>query len=334
MSKAPDTKSHDVPSKDARPKIGIRDVSAVSAMLLMFVAAQLLAVLLTRPLFEAGVRGFEDPEDPFNVVYFIGIILVFTAILLFIVKRGGQRVIQWIILTSVGLTLLYVMYPLLMQIPGFEAVGGFDAQTLAAIGISLPFAAALTWLLYKFPEWYIVDLVGVLVAAGGIAIFGTSFTPPIYALALLGTAIYDYLSVYRTKHMLSLADTVLNYKLPIMLVVPKHLDYSFLDETGTLRKEADAPAQATPPRPRKQRDAMFLGLGDVVIPGIFVITALQLSGLAAAGAMLGTLAGFLFLMFFVLRGQAHAGLPSLNTGAFLGFLAGHYIHAGTFVFWA
>lgn len=332
MSETDATESHAPPSES--PPIGIREVSAVAGMLLMFVAAQLLAVLLTRPLYEAGVRGFEDPEDPMNVVYFIGIILVFTAVLLFIVKRGGQRVIQWIILTSVGLTLLYVMYPLLMQIPGFERVGNLDAQTLTAIGISLPFAAALTWLLYKFPEWYIVDIVGVLVAAGGIAIFGTSFTAPIYALALLGTAIYDYVSVYRTKHMLSLADTVLNYKLPIMLVVPKHLDYSFLEETGNIRAQAEGKVSQAPQKgPRKQRDAMFLGLGDVVIPSIFVITALGVSGLAAAGAMLGTLAGFLFLMFFVLKGRAHAGLPSLNTGCFLGFLVGFYIDHGTIVFW-
>ncbi|MBI2078654.1 MAG: hypothetical protein HYT80_09855 [Euryarchaeota archaeon] len=327
------------PAPEAYP-VGLRELGAVSAMLLMFVASQLLAVLLVQPFTSAGVKGFEDPEDFTNGLWLIGTILLFTAIILFIAKMKREKFIQWIILGAVGMTLLYVFFPLLMHVPGFTRVGSFDEQVLAAIAIGLVPSVLLTWLLVKFPEWYVVDVVGVLVAAGGIAIFGTSFTPVTYLVVLFGTAIYDYISVYKTKHMLSLADSVLNYHLPIMLVVPKHLDYSFLQETGGLRKEADAPPSASVDTPaptvktKPRRDAMFLGLGDIVIPSIFALTALQVSGLAAAGAMLGTIAGFLFLMSFVLRGRPQAGLPSLNGGALLGFLVGFYVDKSTFVFWA
>ena len=338
------------PNVDAFP-IGIREIVAVAAMLLMFVAAQVLSLLLLRPFTSAGVQGFEDPEDPLNAVWLIGIILVFTALILWIARKKRERVIQWIILGSVGLTLIYVFFPLLLQIPGFERLHADpNIRYVAAILISIPPAVILTILLYKFPEWYIVDVVGVLVAAGSIAIFGGSFTPQIYVFVLLGLAIYDYVSVYKTKHMLSLADSVLNYHLPIMLVVPKHLDYSFLEESTSLRKEADepvvtpaatvaasdsptkAPIAVTVPK-RKPRDAMFLGLGDVVIPSIFSLTALQVSTLAAATSMMGVIAGFLFLMTFVLRGKPQAGLPALNGGAFLGFLAGFYADKGTLIFW-
>ena len=327
--------------------IGLRELGAVSAMLLMFVASQLLAVLLVQPFTSAGVKGYEDPTDWTNGLWLIGTILVFTAVILFIARLKREKFIQWIILGAVGMTLLYVFFPLLMQVPGFDRVGSFDAQVLVSIAISFPPAVFLTYLLYKFPEWYVVDVVGILVAAGGIAIFGTSFTPLTYLVVLVGTAIYDYISVYKTKHMLSLADSVLNYHLPIMLVVPKHLDYSFLQESGQLRKEADAPVapaaadasapSATTVKAKPRRDAMFLGLGDIVIPGIFALTALQpgpgQSGFAAGGAMLGTIAGFLVLMSFVLRGRPQAGLPALNGGALVGFVLGFYWEKGTFVFW-
>jgi presenilin-like A22 family membrane protease len=328
--------------------VGAREIVAVAAMLLMFVAAQVLSLLLLRPFTSAGVQGFEDPEDPLNAVWLIGIILVFTALILWIARKKRERIIQWIILASVGLTLIYVFFPLLLQLPGFERIHPDpNYRYIGSILISIPPAIVLTILLYKFPEWYIVDVVGVLVAAGSIAIFGSSFTPQIYVFVLLGLAVYDYVSVYKTKHMLSLADSVLNYHLPIMLVVPKHLDYSFLDESTNLRKEADDPVvtpaatvasesprsiAVTMPR-KKPRDAMFLGLGDVVIPSIFALTALQVSTLAAAASMMGVIAGFLFLMTFVLRGKPQAGLPALNGGAFLGFLIGFYADKGTIVFW-
>lgn len=332
----------------ARPEplpITMREIGAVAAMLVMFVAAQALSLLLLRPFTVAGVKGFEDPEDWTNGLWLIAIILGFTAVILWIARKRRERIIQGIILGAVGLVLVYVFFPLLLQVPGFDAIGSPNTVYVASILISVPPAVVLTVLLYKYPEWYVVDLVGILVAAGSIAIFGTSFTPVTYLVVLVGTAVYDYVSVYKTKHMLSLADSVLNYHLPIMLVVPKHLDYSFLQETSTLRQDAEVPVARSPAESppteaapaaakKKPRDAMFLGLGDVVIPSIFALTALPLSGLGAAGAMMGVLAGFLFLMTFVLRGKPQAGLPALNTGAFLGFLVGFYADRGTLVFWA
>ncbi|MFC6730822.1 presenilin family intramembrane aspartyl protease, partial [Natronoarchaeum mannanilyticum] len=85
------------------------------------------------------------------------------------------------------------------------------------------------------------------------------------------------------------------------------------------------------------RDALYIGLGDAVMPTILVASAAafvpvdaapQLSipvvtmNLPALTAMLGTLAGLLILLRMVLKGRAHAGLPLLNGGAILGYLVG------------
>ena len=54
---------------------------------------------------------------------------------------------------------------------------------------------------------------------------------------------------------------------------------------------------------------------------------------AALGAALGTLAGYGFLMIFVLRGNPQAGLPLLNGGAIVGFLVGVWASTGSLRFW-
>jgi presenilin-like A22 family membrane protease len=190
---------------------------------------------------------------------------------------------------------------------------------------SVAAAAALTLLLYKYPGWWLVDAVGILVSAGAIAIFGISFGILPALILLVALALYDSVSVYRTKHMISLADNVMQLRLPIMLIVPKHRGYSFLEESTHLKDDLAK---------GKKRDAMFMGLGDVVIPSILAVVAFH-KGLdfATVGALAGTLLGFVFLMMMVLKGKAHAGLPSLNGGAILGFFLGFYADTQTFAFW-
>ncbi len=85
---------------------------------------------------------------------------------------------------------------------------------------------------------------------------------------------------------------------------------------------------------------MFMGLGDIIIPGILVVSAfanleplvtilgLGTNLLVALATLLGTLLGFTLLMRFVLSGRPQAGLPLLNTGAILAYLASYYLLYG------
>jgi presenilin-like A22 family membrane protease len=180
----------------------------------------------------------------------------------------------------------------------------------------------LTIFLFKHPEWYLIDIVGIVVAGGVTALLGISIglLPIIVLLVVL--AIYDAISVYKTKHMVSLADKVMEFKLPILLVIPKKRGYSFIEQKG-LKKQLDE---------GEEREAMFIGLGDIIIPGALVISAFHflptiysVAGigtnlLVALFTLVGILVGFSALMRYVLSGNPQAGLPLLNTGAILGFL--------------
>jgi presenilin-like A22 family membrane protease len=83
---------------------------------------------------------------------------------------------------------------------------------------------------------------------------------------------------------------------------------------------------------------MFMGLGDLVMPTILVVSALQFSqpgwnGLPSIGAAIGTLVGYAVLMGYVLKGRPQAGLPLLNGGSLVGFLTGVYAATGSLRFW-
>ncbi|MEE3029925.1 MAG: presenilin family intramembrane aspartyl protease, partial [Candidatus Thermoplasmatota archaeon] len=91
---------------------------------------------------------------------------------------------------------------------------------------------------------------------------------------------------------------------------------------------------------RKTADAMFMGLGDVIFPGILVISAMTwlpdevgFAGLhgptaVAFGTLIGGLAGYIVLMTQVARGKPQAGLPLLNGGSILGYLISTIIVLG------
>jgi presenilin-like A22 family membrane protease len=123
-------------------------------------------------------------------------------------------------------------------------------------------------------------------------------------------AIYDAISVYKTKHMITIVNAGMDSKLPLMLIAPNNLNYSFI-KSG-FKKEGN-------------NEAFFLGVGDIVEPTILVVSAhiFLHNAYPVIGAMVGTLLGCIIMFTVTTKGSsAQAGLPFLNLGAILGFFAG------------
>lgn len=313
----------ETPSDAPAPMDLRRDGPALAGMGALFLLSILLAMAFSFTFLDQNVRAFEDPESLANPLIYLAIVVAFTLVILAIVKWGKRVIIRYIILGSVLMTIYYVVAPLMSTVTTGLGEPPLGIGVAGVVGVAA--AVALTVLLYKFPEWYVVDLVGVMVAAGAAGIFGISFGLLPSLLLLVAFAVYDAIAVYRTKHMLDLADSVLELRLPIMFVVPKTRGYSFLEETRKVRHPG-------PEDTVEKREAMFMGLGDAVIPGVLVVSALtfldpgigafglQGSLLVSLATLVGSFAGFCALMYFVMKGNPHAGLPLLNGGAILGFL--------------
>lgn len=287
-----------------------KNLAPLIAMPLLLLAVEIGAVLLSLPVQASGIVAFENPEDLANPVWFIGILLIFTAFLLLLIKYDMKRVIAAVIGISIFLTFCYIFAAIT-----FAAMG----ETDPAMVIAFILAILATILLYKFPEWYVIDGLGILIGAGVAAIFGASLEilPVLVLLILL--AAYDAISVYKTKHMITLAEGVIDQKTPILFVIPKRKDYSFIREG--IGKLADG----------GERAAFIIGMGDMIMPAILVVSAnvflkgSRLGGLInlpALGAILGSVAGLMVLLYFVMSGKPQAGLPPICGGTILGFLMG------------
>jgi presenilin-like A22 family membrane protease len=311
-----------------------RVLAAVGTTVLLFLGVQLGALALIEPFHESGRQAVENPEDPTNSVLYFGVMLVGTGLML----AAFRYDLDWLIrLLIVGVSVLISWYVFVELVPpAVEPVVPSGAGNALAVVAALGVGGALLW----YPEWYVIDGAGVVMGAGAAALFGISFglLPALLLLAVL--AVYDAVSVYGTEHMLDLAEGVMDLKIPVVLVVPTTLTYSYLAAGSTDevleddREEAPDDGEGDGAATALDRDALFIGLGDAVIPSILVASAayflevgtLPVPGIAlnlpALGALVGTLAGLLVLMYMVLKGRPHAGLPLLNGGAIGGYLLG------------
>ena len=331
----------------------------------IFVLVQLGALALVGPFESAGYQTVEDPDNPVNSLVYVVAILVMTAVMLAVITFGLAWILRALMVFAgayISLFVLRIVVPPVVTVP----VGGFGINVLAWLA-----AAGLGVALWVHPEWYVVDAAGVVMGAAAAGLFGITFglLPALILLVVL--AVYDAISVYGTEHMLTLASGVMDLKVPIVLVVPLSLSYSYLDaempdpvggeaadggesgehaddgddgdeETGDDEETDATGAEAADTETAEgeadplDRNALFIGLGDAVIPTVLVasaaffapqsVPAVDLLGfpvaLPAVTAMVGTHLGLVVLLWMVLRGRAHAGLPLLNGGTIAGYLVG------------
>ncbi|WP_435094133.1 presenilin family intramembrane aspartyl protease PSH [Halorubrum sp. N11] len=319
-----------------------REYRGVAFVVGLFLVVQLGALALVPEFAESGYQAVENPENPTNSLVYIAAIIAMTGLMLAAFRYDLDQGIRLLIVGVSAWLSWYVFSALVSPLAA--------AVPAIAVGVAL----------LVYPEWYVIDAAGVLMGAGAAGLFGISFglLPALLLLAFL--AVYDAISVYGTEHMLSLAEGVMDLNIPVVLVIPLSLSYSLLGEdpepeddstdgdeneadsdSADGDEEPDAPPDAgtdvSEPTDIEDRDAFFIGLGDAVIPTVLVASAATFSPAAALDvpliginvpallAMVGSLAGLLVLMSWVIKGRPHAGLPLLNGGAIGGYLIGSVV---------
>ena len=274
-----------------------REYRGVAFVVGLFFVVQVGALALVPEFAESGYQAVENPNDPTNSLVYILAILAMTGVMLAAFRYDFDNAIRLLI---VGVSAWLSWYV-------FSAV-------LSSVAAAVP-ALAVGIALLVYPEWYVIDIAGVLMGAGAAGLFGISFglLPALVLLSLL--AVYDAISVYGTEHMLSLAEGVMDLNIPVVLVIPLSLSYSLLDtdesdeaddtdQTETVTGDAtdgdtdadsagdgaaaeqasdDADAGVGDPTPVEDRDAFFIGLGDAVIPTVLVASAAMFSPAANFG---------------------------------------------------
>lgn len=274
------------------------------SMLCFFMIAQALGIYTGTVILKdvnanpyvSGLVVTSDASEPMNALLFIGYILAGAVIMVFLIRKMGVFPIIFIamefMLISTSSSIVFYAF--------FRNVLGYGESTLAGILVGLAFAAA------KHFRPQLKNAAAILATAGVGVIFGISLGlfPLILFLVLL--SIYDFLSVFATKHMVEMAN----------FIIKKDLAFTVT-------------ARAPPSKPGEKEMRIDLGTGDMIAPIMLEVSALTLSPVASAFVFVGAVISLgLFLTLVWKKKMVLPALPPIVLGMIvfllLGFLIGAY----------
>lgn len=180
------------------------------------------------------------------------------------------------------------------------------------LSVILTTFSIIIWLKKPFVIFH--NLFFILSSAGIGAVLGLRIQPEIIVILLLIFAIYDFIAVYKTRHMQKMAEAMIKAKAPLAFVVSPKAK-ALLGKDISLEN-------------RGKNEAFFLGGGDIILPLIlsFSLASQNLfySLFVTVFSFLGL--GFSFYIFFFQRKKKPIpALPPITLFTLVGFFLGRVI---------
>lgn len=216
-------------------------------------------------------------------------------------------VTAFIVMTRFRILARFVFWLLLILVVFSGSQIVFDVFT----GFPWDFIGSLLVLL-AFLSWRSVlshDTAMVLGLAGICAALGASITPTVAVIALVVLSFYDIIAVYKTRHMIKMAEGMVNTGAIFGFIIPSDFR-SFLAH----RRETQAGIG---------HRFMILGSGDIGLPVVFVGSLMRESlGEALVVAAFALLGVALTHLLFVNQPKraAMAALPPIATMCLVGYV--------------
>ncbi|MBR9707184.1 MAG: hypothetical protein GOV15_01990 [Candidatus Diapherotrites archaeon] len=242
---------------------------------IIYIVTILIGLYTGITLHQFDVQFTEDASDPMNSLGLIAYILVMTGVLLLLIKaRRGFFLIRGLMMMAFFFATLIVLDAISVNITFIDP--------LALSVIEIVVALALTVGSVKYPNNTLLRNSFATIASAGVgAIIGVSLETIPLLLFIIGLGVYDYIAVFKTKHMITLAK-------------------------GMTKKNVIATFNI----PTKKR-VFQLGTGDLVIPtATAVSTWVFIHPLASVLVTLGALAGLLTTIVFT-SSKAGKAMPAL-----------------------
>ena len=160
-------------------------------------------------------------------------------------------------------------------------------------------AILIFWWL-KFPSVLNQDILIVLGIAGVGGILGLALSSEIIIVVLIIFSIYDWISVYKTKHMVKMAKEMMESRAILALVIPP----SFFGFKESLREVQPG------------GKFLVLGGGDVVFPLLFCVSVISQGILSTLIVAMFSLIGLFTSFYFFINQKIRQPIPALPPIAF------------------
>ena len=271
----------------------------IAWMLVFFITAQVLGIFtgLTiladinhNPYVEELVIT-SNAEEPSNALFFIGYILFGAVFMILLIRYLGKiplvfMLMEFMLISTASSIVFYAFLRLAL---------GYDASTLVAIAMGLAFSGL------KVLRPNFKNAAAILATAGVGVIFGISLGILPLIIFLVFLSVYDYLSVFMTKHMVELAN----------FVVKKNLAFTVT-------------ARAPPPKKGMREQRIDLGTGDMIAPIMLEVSALSVSPVATAFVFVGSVVSLGLFLTLVWRSKmVLPALPPIVFGMIISLLIGY-----------
>jgi len=195
-----------------------------------------------------------------------------------------------------------ILFTLAVFLGGLLFLEAFLLEPIPLILISL-----LIFWWWKKPSILNQDVLMILGLAGVGSTLGLALQPLMVIALLVIFSIYDFIAVYKTKHMIKMAKEMIEQKAILALVVPPNLS-GFQESLEEIRPGGKF---------------LILGGGDIVFPLLFSASLIPFgilnSIIVAIFALIGLFAGFYFFVSQKIR-QPIPALPPIALFSIIGFL--------------
>jgi len=250
----------------------------------------ILASIRIREIFE--VQKITLPQISFwrfIISFLLATLFIFLLIRFLKFKKGKELIFK-------------IIFTLTVFLGGVLFLEAFLLEPIPFILISL-----LIFWWWKKPSFLNQDILMILGIAGVGSTLGLALQPSMVIALLIIFSIYDYIAVYKTKHMIKMAKEMIEQRAILALVIPSTL----------------SGFQASLEEIKPGGKSLILGGGDIVFSLLFCVslipTGILNSIIVALFSLIGLFTGFYFFLKQKTRKPIPA-LPLITLFALIGFL--------------
>ena len=168
--------------------------------------------------------------------------------------------------------------------------------------LAIILAAVIVGLRFWKPNLITHNIAIFLGVAGVAAVLGNMLPVIAVIVILFALSIYDFIAVFKTKHMVSMFKDMLKKGMPLAIVVPEQSAGFALN----VHKVSKQKLRET------DKKVLMLGTGDLAFPALFAVSAFRASGslIPALAIMIGSIVGIVF-NHYLLTIKKYKVIPAL-----------------------